>query len=90
MSDDDGKRIRERAYHLWEEAGRPPGRALEHWTEAERQLEREIASSGGEDNSPAAPAPTPRPRKAKEAPEKPGPDKAKKTGRSRNESSVDR
>lgn len=87
MSDDHEKRIRERAYQLWEDAGRPPGRALEHWVEAERQLEREIASSGGEDRSPAA---TRRPRKAKETPAEPVPGKAKKAGRSRNGSSEER
>jgi DUF2934 family protein len=31
--------VRARAYELWEEAGRPPGRDLEFWLEAERQLE---------------------------------------------------
>jgi hypothetical protein len=31
-------RVKVRAYELWEEAGRPPGRDLEFWLEAERQL----------------------------------------------------
>jgi Protein of unknown function (DUF2934) len=31
-------RIRERAQQIWEEQGRPEGRELEHWHEAERQL----------------------------------------------------
>ena len=35
------RRIRERAYDLWEAAGRPKGLELEHW----RQAEREIAMS---------------------------------------------
>ena len=30
--------IRERAYFLWEEAGRPLSDGTEFWTEAERQL----------------------------------------------------
>ncbi len=30
--------IRERAYALWEEAGRPDGRADEHWRQAAREL----------------------------------------------------
>ncbi|MGE0260883.1 MAG: DUF2934 domain-containing protein [Alphaproteobacteria bacterium] len=35
-------RIRERAYHLWLEEGRPDGRDGEHWRRAERELtERE-------------------------------------------------
>ena len=31
--------VRARAYELWEQAGRPAGRELEFWLEAERQLE---------------------------------------------------
>ena len=31
-------RIRDRAYQLWEEAGRPSGRDLEHWARAEAEL----------------------------------------------------
>ena len=30
--------VREKAYSLWEEAGRPEGDGLEFWVEAERQL----------------------------------------------------
>lgn len=30
--------IREKAYALWEEAGRPEGDGVEFWIEAERQL----------------------------------------------------
>lgn len=33
--------VRARAYELWEEAGRPVGRDLEFWLEAERQIEEE-------------------------------------------------
>lgn len=33
--------VRARAYELWEQAGRPTGRELEFWLEAERQLEEE-------------------------------------------------
>ena len=31
-------RIRTLAYEIWEEEGRPEGRALEHWLEAEREI----------------------------------------------------
>lgn len=31
--------VRARAYELWEQAGRPAGRELEFWLEAERLLE---------------------------------------------------
>ncbi|MCK1358182.1 DUF2934 domain-containing protein [Bradyrhizobium sp. 199] len=33
--------VRARAYDLWEQAGRPAGRELDFWLEAERQLEDE-------------------------------------------------
>jgi hypothetical protein len=38
----DLERIRLRAYHIWEQEGRPHGRDAEHWREAERQLEVEF------------------------------------------------
>jgi len=36
-------RIRERAYRLWEREGRPEGRSLDHWLEAERELATQSA-----------------------------------------------
>ena len=39
MTDD--ARIRERAQRLWLEEGKPEGRELEYWREAERQLRAE-------------------------------------------------
>jgi hypothetical protein len=30
--------IRERAYQIWEEAGRPEGKAVEHWLQAEAEI----------------------------------------------------
>lgn len=41
------RRIREKAYRLWEEAGRPEGRALEHWAEANRSFEDEQQQAAG-------------------------------------------
>lgn len=38
MTADRNTRIRERAYHLWLEEGRPHGRHDEHWRCAEREL----------------------------------------------------
>ena len=38
------QRIRERAYQIWEEAGRPEGKAAEHW----RQAEADVAAREGE------------------------------------------
>lgn len=40
------QRIRQRAYELWEVAGKPEGREAEHWAEAERQLAAEDFSAG--------------------------------------------
>ena len=38
----DVERIRVRAYHIWEQQGRPEGRDEENWREAERQLQVEF------------------------------------------------
>jgi hypothetical protein len=37
------RRVRERAYALWEREGRPEGRAEEHWFRAEAELRAEEA-----------------------------------------------
>ncbi len=52
--------IAQRAQALWEQAGRPEGRALEHWLEAERQLQNSARPA-----SALAPAPTPASRETK-------------------------
>ena len=36
--------IRERAYVIWEEEGRPQGRHLEHWLQAETEIDFGAAS----------------------------------------------
>jgi hypothetical protein len=41
MSDDREARIRDRAYHIWVEHGRPEGREHDHWLEAQRTIDRE-------------------------------------------------
>ncbi|MEJ0019974.1 MAG: DUF2934 domain-containing protein [Acetobacteraceae bacterium] len=46
------RRIRERAYHLWEEDGRPHGREAEFWERAKELI-------GMEDNADAALLPNP-------------------------------
>jgi hypothetical protein len=35
------QRVRERAYHLWERAGRPEGRSDDFWQQARQEVERE-------------------------------------------------
>ena len=37
----DERRIRERAYGIWIEEGRPHGRDLAHWQRARQELQRE-------------------------------------------------
>jgi hypothetical protein len=38
MQNDHSDRIRQRAQEIWEQEGRPEGRAEEHWARAEREL----------------------------------------------------
>jgi hypothetical protein len=38
----DSQRIQLRAYQIWEQEGWPPGRELEHWRQAEQQIEVEF------------------------------------------------
>ncbi|HEV2549235.1 MAG TPA: DUF2934 domain-containing protein [Stellaceae bacterium] len=41
MASDREKRVRERAYQIWQREGEPPGRAAEHWAQAEAEIELE-------------------------------------------------
>lgn len=44
--------IRRRAYHIWEEEGRPEGRHDEHWHRAREEIERQFhhdTAHAGED-----------------------------------------
>ena len=41
--DDKSQRVRERAYQIWIEEGRPEGRDREHWFRAEREVEGDEA-----------------------------------------------
>ncbi|MBV8094631.1 MAG: DUF2934 domain-containing protein [Acetobacteraceae bacterium] len=52
MSPEREQRIRERAYHLWEQEGRPEGRETEFWERAEYLI-------GMEENAGAAQLPNP-------------------------------
>lgn len=40
--EDTTPRVRERAYLLWEKAGRPYGREFEFWAQASRELESDV------------------------------------------------
>jgi hypothetical protein len=37
--------IRQRAYDLWDRAGRPEGREAEHWHQAEREISDELGGA---------------------------------------------
>ncbi|PRH83997.1 DUF2934 domain-containing protein [Labrys okinawensis] len=39
------ERIRERAYQIWEAAGRPDGKAIEHWAQAEHEVEGQTSAT---------------------------------------------
>ena len=46
MNDDRHDRIKERAHHLWEQAGRPEGQHDDHWDQAEREVDRVTTAEG--------------------------------------------
>ena len=46
MAADLHERIRRRAYELWQQEGRPEGRADDHWHRAEAQLRGEPEAAG--------------------------------------------
>ena len=48
--------VRSRAYQIWENEGRPDGRDLWHWLEAERQIQSDTGAGG--DRRPRATPPS--------------------------------
>ena len=50
MSDERRQQISEKAYRLWEKEGQPAGRELDHWVEAERQVDGSTQPNEGEGN----------------------------------------
>ncbi|WP_274627423.1 DUF2934 domain-containing protein [Arvimicrobium flavum] len=54
---DKEKRIRARAYELWEREGRSHGSHERHWSEATRQVEVEMAAEGRQPGEQAPPDP---------------------------------
>ena len=52
MESDWNRWLRERAYALWENEGRPDGKDSEHWSRAEAELKQNAApSDDGKDSS---------------------------------------
>ena len=46
MTIDKHERIRQRAFEIWEQAGRPEGEHERHWHQATREIEAEDAAVG--------------------------------------------
>jgi hypothetical protein len=45
MSEHKEQAIRERAYAIWEEEGRPDGKHLEHWRRAEDEINSAVQTA---------------------------------------------
>ncbi|MCW2248048.1 flagellar biosynthesis regulator FlaF [Azospirillum fermentarium] len=43
LSGEQNRLIQERAYQIWEAQGRPEGRAMDHWIQAEEEIRAELA-----------------------------------------------
>lgn len=56
MDSDKLERIRKRAYEIWQEKGSPDGAADDHWHQARREIETEVAGNGNAPATPPAPA----------------------------------
>jgi len=46
MNKDTEKEIRERAYRIWQEEGRPKGKHKEHWERARKEIEEADMTEG--------------------------------------------
>lgn len=58
MNDDREHKVRERAYALWEDEGRPAGRHAEHWQRASSEIAQDASSQPqGEPEAPEGLAP---------------------------------
>jgi hypothetical protein len=53
---DRNERIAERAYRIWEDAGRPEGHDVEHWLSAEAELAEAGPAEAEADAVPSSPA----------------------------------
>ena len=57
MSIQESYNIAERAYLIWEQTGRPEGRALEHWLQAEAEMSAQPAPAAPSSKAAAGPKP---------------------------------
>ncbi len=58
VTDDRQERIRQRAFELWEQAGRPEGDHEKHWHQAVREIEAEDGFAQHEEATIAERAPS--------------------------------
>ncbi|WP_158815633.1 DUF2934 domain-containing protein [Methylocapsa sp. S129] len=59
----DEQKVRDRAHAIWQAEGRPEGRHLEHWRQAQSEIEREKEALNGPPASTGAAAAPPQPPK---------------------------
>ena len=69
MSNDRDARIRERAYAIWEEQGRPDGRHEDHWRQAEAEQPADPMAPGSTEAEDIAPGSGRAPRRRAAAPD---------------------
>lgn len=77
MDNDRDRKVRDQAYRIWEEQGRPEGRHEDHWREAEKAFEGDVPDAGAERQ--AMPRQAPR-RRAKAVPPMNGPGPGSRPG----------
>ena len=51
MADEREDRVRQRAYRLWEQAGRPHGRHEDHWHQASQEVGDELFGQQGDSDN---------------------------------------
>ena len=77
MAKVDERAIRERSYFIWIAAGRPEGRQLAHWLQAEAELASTGPTPGAGKGSRASSADTGKKRATRTAAKKPRPSKGR-------------
>ncbi len=75
--------IRMRAYHIWEREGRPDGRDLEHWIQAQLELTAEVVPTQAQRNPAPSPPQQARSNGGKSSVQKPGRSNAARPARAR-------
>lgn len=66
----DEQKVRDRAHAIWQAEGRPDGRHLDHWRQAQAEIEREKEAANSAAAAPASPTSSEAPAAAPEPPKK--------------------